>query len=246
MNEPIHNEQTGYEANKSELEELPACDADLEMDPQLIYDELSEMLENAIPGEIYTMVREMQPIEAAVKTMWQLGGRILGKYPGMELMRPYPYPEEVEKLQGTIGAYSFTVAKSPIRVLTAAAIANIDADKEAIKAYELDRCVPLIIKKGKEVERIGLIDFKEHLLELTVGLGFSISIDLGNNPSRDKLEMQSGLAELEDSLDELEELAERPPSLFNNAEEEQAITEWCEKHSYSIRGVIRSSIDCYQ
>lgn len=65
---------------------------------QAMFDELYEELDGALPGEILSVAKEIQPIEVGVKLLWDLGGRIREKQPSINLIEPYACPPEVEDL----------------------------------------------------------------------------------------------------------------------------------------------------
>lgn len=212
---------------------------------QTMFDELYEELDGVLPDEILTVAKEIQPIEVGVKVLWDLGGRIREKQPGINLIEPYAFPPEVEGLNDEINGYSFSVAFFPLDVLANAARANINADEEIIRSRDLEGFVPLIISQEGKVRKIALIDYNDHKLEISLSMGFDINIELDGDISENQEAIKDGLRQLAENLKTLKQDIAEHPGPFDSPEEEDAIKKWCNKHSYELFPVIRSSIDLY-
>lgn len=215
---------------------------------QTMFDKLYEELDGVLPGEILSVAKEIQPIEVGVKLLWDLGGRIREKQPGINLTEPYAYPPEVKNLNDEINGYSFKIAAIPLEALARAASANIDADEEIIRSQDLEGYVPIIIEKGDDVRYIALIDYSNHKLELPLDcdLGFSMNIEVPEGSEGQSEAMEASMGELAERLEEFKEKASKGIKTFDNPEEKEAITAWCERHSYAFMFVVASSIDIFR
>lgn len=242
MNTPTKN--TPSENGMLESKEAAQA-SDQTTELQTMYEELCTTLDGVMPIEIFDMLKQVQPLEAAIKLLWEYGGRIRANNPEIDLKGEYSYPEEVNELNETIGDFSFSIAPSPFIAIAQAASGNIDADEEIIQACELKDYVPIIIKQNDEVKRICLIDYASRKLEMPMGSLFNISIDMKGDPSEQSNAIAKGLKELESHLDALKQHIEEPPQLFASCEEEEAIRTWCARHTYSVIGIFRASMDRY-
>lgn len=214
---------------------------------QTMFDELCEELDGVLPDEILSMAKEVQPIEDAIRLLWNLGGRIRTTQPGIKLYEPYSYPAEVENLNDEVYGYSFKIASFPLEVLAKATTANINADEEIITSLDLENYVPIIIKEGENVRYIALIDYSDRRLELPLDcdLGFNMNIELPESSEEQKEAMDISASQFAENLEALKEKALKAIKPFNNEEDEEAITAWCEKHSYKYAFVVRCGIDIY-
>lgn len=219
--------------------------SDLNAEARELFEELCDDLDGVIPEKLLAKIKQVQPIKAAIMLLWQYGGRIRTSNPEVNLEKTYEIPEEVNQLNDKIGSFSFTIARTPFMALAMAASADINADEEVIQACDLDGFFPLIIRENNEVVRIGLVDTNAQELELTLEFSFGMNINMSDRQIELETAMEDGMKELKSNLNKLKKDASEKPKLFNSPEEEEAIRSWCEKHSYSVTGVFRASIDCY-
>lgn len=231
MKEDIKNDEGQELENKAEAQEL--------------YDTLCEELEGVIPEEIFTVIKGIEPIEAAIMMLWQYGGCIRINNPEVDLKGEYEFPEEVKELNDIIGSYSFSIAQTPFIALARAAAAEQDFNEEIIMSRDLKGYVPIIIKEENKVKRVCLVDYENHTLDITIGLDLRLDINMTGSAQEQNLALADGMKNLEAHLDKFKETAENPPALFNDPEEEKVVTAWAKKHSYTIQGVFRASIDRY-
>lgn len=244
MNNEIKNETEIYKEDGAEHEKVEHS-VDHNQELQTMLDELCTELEGVIPEQIFEIIKQVQPLEAAIKLLWEYGGSIRINNPEVDLKKDYSYPAEVNELNDEVGAFSFTIAKSPFMALAGAASAGINANEEVIQSCDLEGYVPIIITESKKVKRICLVNYEERRLDVTTGFGLSLNIDMSGDSTEQEAALAKGTKELENYLDELKQQIDDLPELFDSKEEEDAITTWCKKHSYTILGVIRSSTDIY-
>ena len=212
---------------------------------QEILEELCSKLEGYMPEEGLSIIKGIEPVEVAIQLLWKMGGRIREEYPHIDLIEPYDLPEEADKLDDTIGDYSFVVAKIPLKALSYAPRVQEDVDELVIQAYDLKGCVPIIVSKEDMAQHVYLLNFESRELEMPGDMKFSLNIDMTGNPSEQEAAMDKGMKELEKYLDEVKGCRPDPNEMFKSAEEEQAVKAWADKHDYKIAYVLRASIDRY-
>lgn len=130
-------------------------------------------------------------------------------------------------------------------MLTRAASANINVDEEIIKSRDLEGFVPIIIGQEGEARKIALVDYNDHKLEVSLDMGFGINIEMDGDISENQEAIKDGLRQLVENLKTLKQDIAKHPGPFDSPEEEDAIKKWCNKHSFELFPVIRSSIDLY-
>lgn len=212
---------------------------------QEILEELCSKLEGYMPEEGLSIIREIEPIELAIQLLWKMGGRIREEFPHIDLIEPYDLPDEADKLDDTIGDYSFEIAKMPLIALSCAPRVQEDVDEMVIQAHDLKKCVPVIMRKEDEVQHIYLLNFEERNLEIPGDMKLSLNIDMTGSESEQEAAMGKGMKELEEYLDKVKDCKPDPTKMFKSAEEEQAVKAWAEKHDFKIAYVLRASIDRY-
>lgn len=244
MNNEIKKEFEEYEEHETARETIDQS-ADHDQELQIVFDELCTKLEGTIPEQIFEIIKQVQPIEAAIKLLWEYGGSIRINNPEVDLKKDYSYPAEINELNDEIGDFSFRIARSPFIALACAASADINVDEEVIQACELDEYVPLIISKDDKTKRICLINYKDHKLEVTMDFNMGLDIDMTGNAEEQKAAMDEGLKELSDYLEGLKQHMEDSPKPFDSQEEEDAVMTWCERHGYTVFATFRVSMDRY-
>lgn len=213
---------------------------------QEMLEKLGELLEGVIPQELLSMIKSIKPVKYAVALLLGYGGRIRLRNPEIALKKPYEYPDALNVLNDNIGSFSFELAPIPFVALARAVSGDINADEEIIMSCDLKGFVPLVIKKDDKVTRIGLVNYENRKLELTLEIGLQLDIDMTGDAAEQEKAMKDGLETLDDYLgNQLKQLLTDPPELFASPQEEKAVTAWCEKHSYTLSPIIRSSIDRY-
>lgn len=242
MNNNIAN---GTKVHNEDEAAIEGIDQPTNQDLQTVFDELCTELEDIIPEDIFEVIKQARPIETAIMLLWSYGGSIRINNPEVDLKSDYNYPAEAEELNDKVGAFSFTIAKSPFIALARAVSLGINADEEIIQSRELEGYVPIVIRKGKKVKRVCLIDYENRELEITMNPSLRLNIDMSGNSTEQEAAMAEGVKELDNYIGELKQHIDNSPKLFDSKEEEDAITTWCEKHSYTVIGVFRASIDRY-
>ncbi|WP_251198362.1 hypothetical protein [Anaerotardibacter muris] len=210
-----------------------------------LFNTLCEELEGVIPEDIFTKIKEIKPVEAAIMLLWQYGGCIRLNNPEVDLKCEYEFPEEVKELNDAVESYSFAIAETPFIALAQAAAAEQDFNEEIIMSRDLKGYVPLVIEKDGKVQHVCLVNYEDHTLERTMNLGLRLDIDMTGNPQEQETAMAEGMRGLEQYLDELKKSMENPPKLFEDPDEERAVDTWAKKHSYTIQRVFRASMDRY-
>lgn len=242
MNNNIANGAEVHNEDEAAIEEI---DQPTNQDLQTVFDELCTELEDIIPEDIFEVIKQARPIETAIMLLWSYGGSIRINNPEVDLKSDYNYPAEAEELNDKVGAFSFTIAKSPFIALTRAASAGINVDEEVIQACELDEYVPLIIRKDDKTKRICLVNYENHKLEVTMDFNMGLDIDMTGNAEEQKAAMDEGLKELSDYLEGLKQHIDDSPKPFDSQEEEDAVMTWCERHGYTVFATFRVSMDRY-
>lgn len=227
------------ERTKQEAAERP------ETDTKTVFEELCDELDGVFPDEIFDVIKNVRPLEVAVKLLWEYGGRIRTNNPEVDLKGAYECPDEVDELDDAIDSFSFKIARAPFEALGRAVSAGVNADEEIIAAYNLKSHLPLIIMENGKAKRICLIDYENRTLEITMELGMRLNIDMAGNAIEQENAMAEGMKEFEHYLDDLMQQMAEPPNPFDSPEEEAAIMAWCERHSYEPHFAFRASIDRY-
>lgn len=216
-----------------------------EIDTETIFEELCDELDGVFPDEMFDVIKDVRPLEVAVRLLWEYGGRIRTNNPEVDLTKAYDCPDEIDELNDVIGPFSFHIARAPFVALSRAVSAGVNADEEIIAAYNLKSHLPLIIMEDGNAKRICLIDYENRTLEITMDLGMRLNIDMTGDAIEQENAMAEGMEEFEHYLDDLKQQMTEPPNPFDSPEEEATVMTWCEKHSYKLRFTFRASIDRY-
>lgn len=230
------------ETSENVIEETNECTKE---ETLAFFEELCEELDGVVPEEVMDTIKQVRPIEAGILSLWKLGGAIRTNNPKINLKGDYDLTSEVKELDDTIDGFTFRIARSPFMALAAAMAGDINANEEVIISRDLDGLVPIIIKEEGSVKRVGIVDYDERQLQLTLNLGFNIDIKATGTESEQADAKKEGLRKLEEALKDLKLRLDEPIKTFESPGEEKAVKAWCEKHSYTFAFVGRSSVDIH-
>lgn len=208
-----------------------------------LYELLCSKLEGVIPDDLFEKIKQMELMGVANLIMLALGGRIALKYPHLNLANEFNYPDEVNELNDTIGDYSFSIARYPFDALATAFTAQKNIDDTVRFACDYEGMVPLIIMKGGEFADAFLVNFEERMLDIPMGAIPGLTVDLYSDSEEEPVSPEKAAEETVDRF-----FAESVKTLDRGAwvtdsEENDAIEQWADKHSYKVCPTYSMEID---
>lgn len=207
-----------------------------------LYELLCSKLEGVIPDELFEKIKQMPLMGLANLTMLALGGRIALKYPHLDLADEFDYPDEVDELNDTIDGYSFSIARYPFDALAAAFTAQKNIDDTVRFACDYEGMVPLIIMKSSEFASALLINYEDRELQIPMGDFPELTVNLYSDSEEEPVSPEKAAEETVDHFAESVKALKRG-AWVTDPEENDAIEQWADKHSYKVCPTYSMKID---
>lgn len=207
-----------------------------------LYELLCSKLEGVIPDDLFEKIKQMELMGVANLIMLALGGRIALKYPHLDLADEFNYPDEVNELNDTIGDYSFSIARYPFDALAAAFTSQKNIDDTVRFACDYGGMIPLIIMKDGEFASALLVNFEDRELQIPMGTLPGLTVGLYADSEEEPVSPEKAAEETVDHFAESVKALERG-AWVTDPEENDAIKQWADKHSYKVYPTYSMEID---
>lgn len=214
-----------------------------------LYEELCEKLQGKVPDELLNMLKSIEPRMVSVKMMYDLGGRLILRYPEVEIVKPYDHPEDVEALEDSVDGYDFVLTKNGLQTFSAGMRTGQDVDDVVKQCDDLEGYFPIKICKGDDVLHVFMIDAEQRTIDIPFTETVQIDMYADGSDESFKVAKDNALEQLKASLEATmkaaEEVAANGPNWTDDPSERDAVAKWCEKHNYKIQYICHTNIDFF-